>query len=133
MTKLSAEEIYKNANKIICDNAAKGKPLLEGVDENEYNAAKAELSEKAKDKKCLVETPKQYHDFLESLLIEELIKEFNFNCKLTYTGKKRFGGSKITTYYFVDDMGITWQRDVSDRAWSSIAYRHPNCRPRITK
>ena len=76
------------------------------------------------------ETSREYYEFLNSLLIEELIKEFDFNCKLEFVGSKRFGGSHITTYYFKDELGITWERDVSDREWTSIAIRSPKIRAR---
>lgn len=78
-----------------------------------------------------METSMQYNDFLEKLLIDELIKEFDFNCKLVFSHKKRFGGSNLTTYYFKDELGIVWERDVPDRQWFSIALRHPNMRPRL--
>ena len=62
-------------------------------------------------------------DRLEEKVIEELKKRFGFNCELKYTGKKRFGGSNITTYYFVDDLGIIWEYDLTPRQWQEIAYR----------
>ena len=77
------------------------------------------------------ETDKQYAEFLETLLIEELIKEFNVNCKLIFIGKKRYGGSHLTTYYFKDDLGITWERDVSDRQHFALAAQNPKMRKRL--
>ncbi len=78
-----------------------------------------------------METAKEYYDFCEGLLIEELIKDFNFNCELVYIGKKRYGGSKITTYYFKDNFkGIVWEKDVSDGMWWEIVSRSPKMRAR---
>lgn len=80
-----------------------------------------------------METNEEYCKFLEQLLIEELINDFeyDFNCKMAYIGKKRFGGSNITTYYFKDSViGLTWHRDVSDRFWFKIASRNPKMRAR---
>lgn len=77
------------------------------------------------------ETSKEYGEFLETLVIEELIKEFDFNCALEFVGKKRYGGSNITTYTFRDDIGILWDRDVADREWFNIACRSPKMRGRI--
>lgn len=77
-----------------------------------------------------MESFETYHTFLESLLIEEIIKDFDFNCKLNYVGKKRFGGSNITTYYFEDENGIKWERDICDREWLSIASKNPKMRAR---
>ena len=78
-----------------------------------------------------METCAKYHAFLEGLLIEEIIKDFNFNCELHYIGKKRFGGSNITTYYFEDSNGFKWEKDISDREWFSIASKNPKMRARL--
>ena len=61
-------------------------------------------------------------DDLELKVIEELKKRFGFKCELKFAGKKRFGGSNITTYYFIDDLGIVWEYDLSPRQWQEIAY-----------
>lgn len=62
-------------------------------------------------------------DKYEKKVIEELKKHFGFNCELQYIGKKRFGGSNITTYYFIDNvLGITWEYDLNPRQWAEIAY-----------
>lgn len=76
------------------------------------------------------ETSEQYHNFCEKLLIEEIIKEFNFNCKLTFVRKIRFGGSNLTTYYFIDELGIEWSRDIPDKVWFKIASQSPKMRAR---
>ena len=76
------------------------------------------------------EKDKQYSEFLEGLVIEQLIREFHFKCEMSYIGKKRFGGSKITTYYFKDDLGVIWERDVGDRVWFEVAMRNPKMRAR---
>ena len=77
------------------------------------------------------ETFREYGEFVKSLVIEELIKEFDFNCELEFIGTKRYGASKVTTYYFKDNvLGITWERDVTDREYFDIACRNPKMRAR---
>lgn len=77
------------------------------------------------------ETFQEYYEFLDSLVVEELIKEFNFkDGTLTYVGKKDFGGSQLHTYYFKDIFGIIWERDVPYRQFMEIANRSPKCRAR---
>jgi len=75
------------------------------------------------------ETDAQYHNFLESLVIEELIKDFNFNCPLKLVEKKRFSGG-IITYYFEDINGIIWERDINSRLFQELALRNPKIRER---
>lgn len=80
----------------------------------------------------MTETPKEYGQFLETLVIEEIIKEFNFKCKLDFIKTEEFYDGK--TYYFKDDvLGIMWERHVNHREWFDIALRSPKCRDRIVE
>ena len=77
------------------------------------------------------ETSQEYFEFCESLVIEEIIKEFNFNCELKYVGKKWYGGSHITQYIFEDELGLTWKYDVNPKMFNELQNRSPKIRTRI--
>ena len=74
------------------------------------------------------ETAQEFQAFLETLVIEELIKEFDFNGDLSYEGKKYYYDGQ--TYFFKDEFGFIWERDVPYREWMDIAMKSPKIRAR---
>ena len=79
------------------------------------------------------ESFKDYHAFCEQCLIEVLIEK-RYPKGTECVGRKRFGGSNLTCYYFKHPLcEKIWEYDVPDRIWLEIASKHHNFRPRFIK
>lgn len=67
----------------------------------------------------------EWSKHLDTIIIEEIIKKFNFNCELKFVKKEWYGGSKMWVYRFIDPQGIEWSYDLNSRMYWEMVCENP--------